>query len=67
MKQNKRICVSGIGLCSDAIVKAIASLPTVYPFSFDHNKAAKQKKKLLRELARRQRNLDMLNNKPNPT
>ena len=58
----KRLCVSGIGLCSDDMAKALASLPPVYPLGFNHKKEAKKKKKRLRELARRQRNLDKLNN-----
>jgi hypothetical protein len=54
--------MSGVGLCSKDMAEAIAALPPVYPLGFDHKKEAKKKKKRLRELARRQRNLDKLNN-----
>jgi hypothetical protein len=56
------VALLGLSLGQTILAEAVSVLPPVYPLGFDHKKEAKKKKKLLRELARRQRNLDKLNN-----
>lgn len=59
----KKICLSGIGLVSLDVAKAIEALPKVQEFGHDSKAEAKKKKKRLRELARRQKRLDKLTQK----
>ena len=56
----KKICLSGIGLCSIDIAKAVGDLPRVMDLGNSKKSEAKQRKKLLREFARRQKRLDKL-------
>lgn len=59
----KKICLTGIGLQSAAIAKALTEMPEVREFGYDSKTEAKKKKKRLRELARRQKRLDKLTQK----
>ena len=59
--KGKKICVSGRGLVSPDVAKAIEALPKAQEIGFgESKKKAKKKKKLLRELARRQKRLDKI-------
>ena len=60
----KKICVAGLGLVSADVAKAIEALPKAQELGLgDSKKKAKKRKKLLRELALRQKRLDKLTQK----
>lgn len=60
----KKVCLSGIGMVNSDIAKAIEAMPKAQEsWLGESKKKAKKRKKLLRELARRQKRLDKLTQK----
>ncbi|HHZ96800.1 MAG TPA: hypothetical protein EYN67_14905 [Flavobacteriales bacterium] len=59
---NKKIVSSTLGLTGIDVSKALG-LPPVYPLGYNHKKERKKKKNRMRELARRQKRLDKINDK----